>query len=1131
MPARRGQFTKSQTPAAAEKQMMGILDGSFTPDVVFTTYDQMNTVKGKETSRRRFMTQLAPKSFLIMDESHNAGGQGDPEKGRGPKDAPVPRSVKFREWLGKAKSVMYSSATYAKNPTVMDLYSRTDMAKAVDDPKDLPELIAKGKVPLQQVVASMLAQSGQYARRERSFEGVEYGLDVAPVDQEAYASFAGSIRAIFNFDRAIKDFRKEWIEGWLKENGAGMGQDGGIGDIAANSTEFASIMHNIVNQMLLAIKADAAADGALAALKAGEKPVITLSFTSESFLADYVDEKGLVTGDEINISFKDVVHRYLARTLRITIKNADDTKSHVFIPVDELPPEFASMYEEAMAAVDEAQVESLPVSPIDWIRNRIQQAGYSVAEITGRSMMIDYGDPKSMRLADRPSTEQKATGKRVSIKKYNDGALDALILNKSGSTGVSLHASNKYKDQRRRRMIIAQADGNIDTHMQMLGRVHRTGQVIAPAYTQLTADIPAEARPTAVLMKKMASLSANTTASRKSAFSSDAVDFMNEYGDLAAVQWAKDNPETNSYLNAISFDDKGRVQTENPMQKLTGRIMLLDVDAQVDMLDNLTEAYKAILAQKEALGENALEAKVLDLQAEPIESHVIKPAIGPSPFQAAANLETMRVKAPGRAMKPKDVVDAVANALEKRPSTMEFQRALPELQRYGADKAERTMDRMRTEHMEWQKWTVGGIKDPKAKEAALAKATEQFTKWAGLTRLLAPGAHVTLQTGAGDVDTRQIAAIVLSVKQSGKAKSPTAASAWTVTFALPDSMRMLSVPFSQLSQRSDDGDATMIVAPPNWQDRSLANVEKQFEAAATEGKEERVIATGNVLAAFDHLEGKGQIIQFTDADGNVRPGIMMPRGFTQSSFKDMSRTRFATAHQVIQFLKESDTKEVEDTKGLLTITNTYKGVMFTADAGRGKGGRYFTDAAVRKIHDDWIKERGQMVATVDLPKALLLIEEMQKIGAKFIAPAEQELAQGIVYPKAVQYQAMEPRGTHEAPDADTGSPIYDVTSNGTYPSDFYSSDAARLYSSGSELDQGAVDKIKEFRGKPDALVKVWRAIPWSGKGKSPGSRGASAMRHGDWVTIRRQYAIDHGENELGGNYELVAVNVRAPPPS
>ena len=333
--------------------------------------------------------------------------------------------------------------------------------------------------------------------------------------------------------------------------------------MSANSTEFASIMHNIVDQMLLAIKADAAAQKAIEAAERGEKPVIALSKTAESFISDFAADADIKVNDRIDIDFRDVLRRYLERTLRITIKHADDSKEHVYIPVDELPDSGA--YEAINEAIGELDLSGLPVSPLDWIRHRLEKAGFSVREVTGRKTMIDYG---SKTLVARPSNEIGAANKRATIKRFNEGQLDVVILNKSGSTGISLHSSSKFKDRRRRRMILAQADPNIDTHMQMLGRIHRTGQVIPPAYTQLAADIPAEARPTAVLMKKMASLNANTTAARKSAFTTDAVDFMNEYGDQAAVQWAKENPETLIELGKpIQFDDKGKVTRRGPHQE------------------------------------------------------------------------------------------------------------------------------------------------------------------------------------------------------------------------------------------------------------------------------------------------------------------------------------------------------------------------------------------------------------------------------------------------------------------------------------------------------------------------------------------------------------------------------------
>ena len=98
---------------------------------------------------------------------------------------------------------------------------------------------------------------------------------------------------------------------------------------------------------------------------------------------------------------------------------------------------------------------------------------------------------------------------------FNAGKRDVLLINRAGSTGLSLHSHPSFADKRQRHMIIGQPAKNIDTFMQMLGRVHRTGQVVPPSYTLLLSNRPpAENRPAAVLVKKLASLNANVTAVR-----------------------------------------------------------------------------------------------------------------------------------------------------------------------------------------------------------------------------------------------------------------------------------------------------------------------------------------------------------------------------------------------------------------------------------------------------------------------------------------------------------------------------------------------------------------------------------------------------------------------------------------
>ncbi|MDE2031403.1 MAG: hypothetical protein KGI58_04060 [Patescibacteria group bacterium] len=70
------------------------------------------------------------------------------------------------------------------------------------------------------------------------------------------------------------------------------------------------------------------------------------------------------------------------------------------------------------------------------------------------------------------------------------------------------------------------------------------------------------------------------------------------------------------------------------------------------------------------------------------------------------------------------------------------------------------------------------------------------------------------------------------------------------------------------------------------------------------------------------------------------------------------------------------------------------------------------------------------------------------------------------------------RGQHTAPDAESGSPLHDVTANGTYPNDFYSHDGLRYYGTGDDsLDAATYNKIVDARNNPDKKVPIYRAIP------------------------------------------------------
>ena len=175
---------------ALDQIMQGMMDGDSLGEykVIFTTYSQLQTVKGATTTRQKFIQRFGEGNYMVFDESHNAGGAGETqartkEQRQAAKDGEslvTGRAAFVRNLVQKAFGTFFSSATYAKRPDVMDLYSSTNMKLAVDKISQLGEAIKAGGVPMQQVVANMLTKDGQYIRRDRTFAGVPSWRFLAP---------------------------------------------------------------------------------------------------------------------------------------------------------------------------------------------------------------------------------------------------------------------------------------------------------------------------------------------------------------------------------------------------------------------------------------------------------------------------------------------------------------------------------------------------------------------------------------------------------------------------------------------------------------------------------------------------------------------------------------------------------------------------------------------------------------------------------------------------------------------------------------------------------------------------------------------------------------------------------------
>jgi len=194
------------------------------------------------------------------------------------------------------------------------------------------------------------------------------------------------------------------------------------------------------------------------------------------------------------------------------------------------------------------------------------------------------------------------------------------------------------------------------------------------------------------------------------------------------------------------------------------------------------------------------------------------------------------------------------------------------------------------------------------------------------------------------------------------------------------------------------------------------------------------------------------------------------------------------------------------------------------------------------------------------------------------APALSPLTKGLPVGASVKNvgdDLLSYRGSHTAPDSSFGAPLYDLTGGGQmYPADVYSSKAAQIYGGGVPYDQKAFSIAQQYKDKPNALVTIYRAVPkdisnseklatlekqmaaYMKRGTLPKdadnyssgskwydaayekreqlrkipdepSNDINAINAGDWVTLTKEYAKDHGESALKGEYKILSKKVKA----
>ena len=958
-------------------------------DFVMTTYSQLQATEEEEEGtsdkvkkknerntkgrqRIQWLKQYAKDAVVIMDESHTAAGT---ESTRGK------NALKL---VDAAQGVMFMSATFAKTPEAMGLYAvRSSMNEAQISRDQLIRAISDYGIPMQEILSATLYKTGEYVRRERDFDGVKTNW-CQP--EEIYTSAeietarnlsdytTGTINDIIDFQRRyvdpiIRRLNKDVADANRRNKEMFLaGITDSYTEISYSSTSYAGQVSNVVGMMLFAIKAKKAADMAIEQIKKGEKPVIAVDNT----LGAYVDE---IEGDVESADFGTVLKKGLAFALKYQMttkkfvagkgphgeelrnKPKEVKGDRVVEKYDSIEGYFGDAAEDAIWELSEKIVTygketlklDLSLSPIDYIKKRIEDAGYKCGEITKRQNALVQNEDGTW--TKKPLKHNK---KEV-IRRFNGGkannplpkeeTYDAVIMNRSGATGNSMHASRKFGDQRPRKMIILQAAKDPNNEVQIRGRIDRTGQVHRGEYFYIISPIPAEKKITMMLKQKLASLDAQSVGTENvSSNKVDAEDMDNKYGDEVAKEFLAEHQEINLQLDrpitqvfnrkTREMEWKGRPGLLYDLMKGMQRMTCVEQEM---ILQELEEAYSQKIEYLNQNGINDLATTTMDLEATTIDKAIMvkgKNNEAMSEFAHDTTIERVETNVLRKPLRSEDIVrkEKELGVFEKHEKTNSYgekedvsygeyiqtraqdaAKALREEKRRKQDEAEKKLaDDIRAEFPREEGETEASYEERIYNDPRMAtlrsrneqervrhqqSLQEQLVKTRYATTYLKPGYVYLVPLNESD-DAQTMYGRFMGFK-AGKDGRPNSIEA---VFATKDSRAQVSIPvvgmkgmieriantnnpsFGDLFGKSKydyESEEARIKFYDEWWDKMIP--EKTARSV-------RYMITGNILQAVGQLnQHRGMIVTFTRKDAEtgeitIDKGLLLAEDFDPENF-------------------------------------------------------------------------------------------------------------------------------------------------------------------------------------------------------------------------------------------------------
>ncbi|CAL8308513.1 unnamed protein product [Lota lota] len=547
-------------------------DTATSEGVLFATYSALigeSQAGGQHRTRIKQILDWCKADFdgvIIFDECHKAKNATSTKMGKAVLD--------LQNKLPRAR-VVYASATGASEPKNMIYMSRLGIwgegtpFKTFDD---FLHAIEKRGVGAMEIVAMDMKVSGMYIARQLSFSGVSFRIEEIGLDNDFKQVYNKAARL---WAEALQIFMRAADELGLVSRKSLWGQ-------------FWSSHQRFFKYLCIAAKVRCLVELAKRELEAGKCIVIGLQSTGEARTREVLDENDGQL-DRFVSAAEGVFHSLVLKHFPSekqrrekapgnkrkrkprgrqpkqskhtvdsggVINISDDSSSDSDgMDTDSNSSPDSLLDNDDVIFVNHTSYHAARIEDMKHgLLNKISQLGKElplntldelidkfggpekVSEMTGRKGRVVRRADGSVRYESR--AEQGHTIDHINVKekdRFMNAEKMVAIISEAASSGISLQADKRVRNQRRRVHMTLELPWSADRAIQQFGRTHRSNQVTAPEYIFLISELGGERRFASIVAKRLESLGALTHGDRRATESRDLskYNFENKYGTKA----------------------------------------------------------------------------------------------------------------------------------------------------------------------------------------------------------------------------------------------------------------------------------------------------------------------------------------------------------------------------------------------------------------------------------------------------------------------------------------------------------------------------------------------------------------------------------------------------------------------